>query len=480
MLARVGGLELSEEHAIWLEDVRKIPSEIAAEMGVRSSGKRIVFEYDGFRKFRTPDKMFWIEPAGAALRLWNERCLNEESSPETPLVITEGEFDACAWMTAGATHVVSVPNGGAGKPGEGDIVPSEDRQFAYLWDGTKLRPGLERFNKIILATDNDPAGLILRDELAIRLGRDKCWYVAYPDGCKDANDVLVKFDSDKLTDVLCDAKPIVPNRLVKFSEIPEAAQSIRYSSGWSGLDRHLMLVPPELVVVTGAPGSGKSQWTLAWCANLARLHGLRGAILQFEDRPDRNRSDLIAYASAWHGQERGGIQCSPREWVDRMFRAIPPSEDDGEDFTLDWLKTVIEEAARRHSCKWVLIDPWNEIEHVWKVNESETGYTNQALRELKKLSRRLKVTIIIVAHPSKSGGQHKNVDDTSMYDISGSAAWKNKADHGIIIFREDTRSTDTLVKIDKSKDFARMGVRGTVRMRFNPAVASFEFVGSES
>lgn len=483
MLAR---LELSETHARWLEDERKIPSEIAAEMGIRSSNDALVFEYPNngapmFRKFRTMDKRFWIEPAGVPLRLWNEHCLLDPCAPGVPLIVCEGEFDACSWAAAGATHVVSVPNGAVAKPGEGDIVPAEDRQFAYLWQDGKLRADLKPFRKIILATDSDQAGLVLRDELAIRLGRTRCWYLTYPEGCKDANDVLKKFGADALTDILDAARPIVPNRLVKFSDIPVRAEQKRYSSGWEGLDKHLVLVPPELVVVSGTPGSGKSQWALAWVANLARLHGLRGAILQFEDQPDRNRFDLLAYARSWRSQEKGGIHDEPEHWVDRMFKTIAPAEsDDGdEDFNLTWLRTAIEEAATRHGCKWVLIDPWNEIEHAWKINETETAYTNAALRDLKRLARRFQIAIIIVAHPSKGGGQ-KSVGDVTLYDVSGSNAWANKADHGVIIYRESKTAMETYVKVDKSKNHRLMGVPGTAVMQFVPNAATFTFLRTDT
>jgi twinkle protein len=482
MLAK---LQLSNEHATWLEEIRKIPCEIAAEVGVVSKGENLAFEYRQggaamFVKVRTEQKRFWIEPKGSALCLWNEDCLSEQS--EAPLIITEGEFDALSFMVAGAIRVVSVPNGAAGKPGEGDIVPAQDQQFAYLWEGGKLRRGLARAGKIILATDADVPGQILRDELAVRLGRSRCWFVSYPGGCKDANEVLVKFGADALTDVIADAKPIVPNRLVPFSAIPSRTELPRYSSGWSGLDNHLMIVPPELVVVTGTPGAGKSQWTLALCSNLARVHGLRGAILQFEDKPDRNRKDLIRYARSWKGQELGGIKEEPEAWVDRMFTTIAPAEDKDEDtdFNLDWLRATIEEAATRHGAKWVLVDPWNEVEHVWRVNETETGYTNQALRELKRLTRRYQIALIIVTHPSKMGGANKAVSEMSLYDISGSAAWKNKADHGIIISRETPTAIETHVKIDKSKDFKTMGHPGVVRMKFAPERASFDFVGAGS
>ena len=477
--------ELTVEHAEWLEQARKIPSEIAAEAGVISQRGAIGFVYrkngqPAFAKFRTLDKSkFWIEPAGITPCLWNLDCLAEASGKNETLIITEGELDALSWMAAGAPYVVSVPTGAPSKPGEGDIIPSKDGHFGYLWHGGKIHPDIAKFERVVLSTDSDTPGLVLRDELAIRIGRTKCWTVKYPANCKDANDVLKALGATELRKVLDKAIPIVPNRLVPFSEIPERATREKYSTGWSGLDAHLIITPPELMVITGVPGAGKSQWALALGANLARIHGLKGAILQFEDNPDRNRRDLMAYAKAWRTANKFPITDEPAVWVDKMFRSISPSEDadDEVEFNLDWLHAAIHEAACRHGAKWVLIDPWNEVEHVWKINETETAYTNQALRDLKRLARRYQIVLMVVTHPSK-GVEGKTIDEISLYSISGSAAWKNKADHGIVIYRENQTAQDTIVKIDKSKDWMTMGMPGSVMMRYAPESRSFEFIGT--
>lgn len=479
-------LELSMEHAEWLEEVRKIPSETAAEVGIVSSGKNLAFEFrkNGvciFRKIRTMDKKFWIEPAGSELSLFNEDCLSEPCSLDVPLIICEGELDVASWLAAGATRVVSVPNGAAGKVGEGDIDPSSDKQFSYLWEGKDLKPSLKKFNKIILAVDGDHAGLILRDELAIRLGRSRCYVVEYPTDCKDANDVLQKCGPDGpdvLMHMIDKAKPLVPDRLVPLMDIPSRGALRRYDSGWEALNAHLILIPPELVVVTGTPNAGKSQWTLSWLMNVARLHGLRGAILQFEDDPDRIQKDVSAYAKAWAADPRANIHpLSAEKWAERMFYSISPREDEDDDvsFDLAWLKTAIEEAALRHGCKWVLIDPWNEVEHLWKVNENETKYTNDALKEIKRIARRLQIAIIIVTHPTK-GVQGKSIEDMSLYDVSGSNAWNNKADHGIIIARDPDDDRITHVKISKSRRQEIMGKPGTVKMQFARERAGFSIV----
>jgi twinkle protein len=486
MLARH---QLSDEHAQWLEAERKIPSELAANLGVVSRGENLAFEYRqngvvSFAKIRREvlaegkrTKTYWIEPKGSALCLWNEDCLSDPS--DAPLIITEGEPDALSFLAAGATHVVSVPNGSPfDKPGIADINPADDRAFCYLWDGCKLKPGLQRFNKVILATDGDQKGRVLRDELAVRLGRSRCWYVEYPAGTKDANEVLVTHGAGALQRMIADAKPMVPSRLVPFSEIPSRADDKRFSAGWSEFDPHLMVVPPQLIVVTGKPNHGKTEWvTLGLCANLARLHCLKGAILQFEDNPERNRRALIRYAKAWAGQ-RFGVAGDPVEWFHRMFLSISPNEDlnEDQDFDLKWLQDTIEEAATRHACRWVLIDPWNEIEHLWGRQDTEATYLNRALKYIKRLARRFQIAIIIVAHPTKEGGKVPSVADASLYDINGGAVWNNKADLGVIVWADDVSSPDRWVKVAKSKDFIRFGQPGTVRMRFNAAHSTFSVI----
>lgn len=492
-------LELSIEHATWLEGVRKIPCEIAAEAGVVSVGTNLAFEYhrDGgcvFRKIRQEviadgevGKKFWIDPPPSqtgGLFLWNEPCLSEPCSAETPLIITEGEIDALSFMVAGATHVVSVPNGNTEKPSVGDINPLEDNQFKYLWDKASIRADIAKFNKIILATDNDKVGLILRDELAIRLGRPKCWYVTYPEGCKDANEVLKEYGADAVSDLIADAKPIVPSRLVSFSEIPSRADAKLYGTGWAQFDDHFRLVPPQLIVVTGKPNAGKSQWTLSLVANWARLYGLKGAILQFEDDPDRNRRDLLRYANSWKKHDNGDdkgvvITEEPKAWVDRMFRSISPNEDldEDRDYDLNWLRATIEEAVIRHGAKWVVIDPWNEIEHLWGRQDTEATYLNRALKMLKRIARRYQIALIIVTHPTKEGANKTSVQDVTLSDINGGQVWSNKADLGVVVWAEDVTQTARHIKVAKSKNFTRYGTPGVVRMEFVPASARYKCIG---
>jgi twinkle protein len=468
---------LSEAHALWLEQKRGLRPELCAKFGLISKGDEIGFPYNvngqsRYWKVRRTDKSAWrIHPAGQSLVPYNIDELSETNGRGQTLVITEGEFDSIAVAHCGH-YTISVPNGAPAKPGEGDINPLSDTGFAYLWVGGKLHPDIAKFDRIVLATDADGPGQVLAQELAIRIGRTKCYLPNYPDGCKDANDVLLVHGLEALGRTIRDARPLVPDKLIPFSEVELSSREMGLTSGWIGLDKHLRLTFPELVTITGTPGAGKSQWTLAWVANLARLHGIKVAIMQLEDSPARNKADLLAYAHHW----RTTVGDNAQAWVDQYFVCkVPPEADEDEDpVTLPWLRDAIEEAACRHGCKIVVIDPWNEVEHAWGRTQSETQYVNDALRELKRIARRYQIAIVIVAHPS-AAVKGKKLDELTLYDVAGSAAWRNKSDHGIIIYRED-EAEETAVKIAKCKDYKTMGTPGVVTMRFASPKATFEFV----
>lgn len=479
---------INDATARWLEDERKIPVEVASRCGVVTHEGWPTFEYrkDGrllYRKMRVErdgEKSFRRDRKEAETCLFLEEFLQTDPDLSAPLVISEGEIDALSFVTAGVSNVVSVPDGAQlGEVGTGKIDPLDDKAFGWLWDDNGLKPHLKQFERIVIATDNDRKGRILREELAVRFERWRCYYVLFPDGCKDANEVLVKHGPKAVADLIRTARPIVPNKLVSFGDVPDYGYGELYSSGFKGLDEGLKfnLVAPEFVVITGAPGSGKSEFAACLGANLANIHQLPGAILQFEDRSQRVRETLIRYAlNQVNGITNRG---EAREWVSKWFKTIEPEQNIAEevDYDFDWLKLTLREARVRHGCRWVILDPWNELEHVWDRSQSEAIYTNDAIRKLKRMARALGIILMVVVHPSKEGGRQQDITEKDLYGISGAAAWANKADHGIIVHRPDHAKNDVYVKIAKSKDHMVMGKPGIVRMQYDLAQSKYRYLG---
>lgn len=482
--------KLDARTAQWLETQRKIHPAIAALHGVVTVKGYPTFEYRDssgellYRKLRIHSKdgskTYRRDRKGVPAALFNLPSLSDPlPNDDTPLIIGEGELECLSWLTAGATHVTSVPDGAQRDTvGEGDIEPLKDTTYQWLWgDDGKLLPQLRKFKRIILATDDDQPGRVLREELAVRLGVGRCWKLGiFGDGCKDANDVLRERGADALMDLLASAEPMMPTDIIALPDVPVVQNRYSWPVGWSNLCDNLILTSPELMTITGEPGAGKSQFAFILMLEMARLYQLNGFVLQFEDHPSRMQKDAIAYAKAWNGRSNASPHCGedPEAWVRQRIYTMPPPPigDEEPEMTLEWVKRQIEAAVLQKGCKIVILDPWNECEHMWGNNETETQYTNRALRELKGWARRLSICLIIVAHPNKSV-QSKEIRDVSLYDISGSAAWNNKSDHGVILKRvtlddEANTMTDLVdIKISKCKDWSTMGRPGQAVLRFD-------------
>jgi hypothetical protein len=160
--------------------------------------------------------------------------------------------------------------------------------------------------------------------------------------------------------------------------------------------------------------------------------------------------------------ERHEIEAADK-WIDQWFSFIVPDED--EDADLGWALERCATAVLRYGAKVVVIDPWNEMDHVRPPDMSLTEYTGFAIKQFKKFAKKYGVHLIVVAHPSK---QKKNEDGTfnipSLYDISDSQHWFNKPDVGLVVHRENEDTT--IVRIAKSRYHDTIGKPGDVRFRF--------------
>jgi twinkle protein len=121
---------------------------------------------------------------GAPLGLWNEEALDRAAGGTW--VITEGEWDAITAEGLGWA-ASSVPNGANDKVSE-DVANA--KRYEFLWD---VKDKIAAVERVVIATDGDAAGICLRTDLIALFGPVKSFFVEYPDGCKDLNDVRVKY-----------------------------------------------------------------------------------------------------------------------------------------------------------------------------------------------------------------------------------------------------------------------------------------------
>jgi len=112
--------------------------------------------------------------------------LSFDEGEKREVIITEGEWDWLTWKQCGYNNVVSVPMG-APNPNAKEF----DKEFEYA-NNKYVQSFFHKDNVdlIIFSTDNDRPGRVLRNQLALIFGKERCKYVQYPIGYKDINDVF--------------------------------------------------------------------------------------------------------------------------------------------------------------------------------------------------------------------------------------------------------------------------------------------------
>ena len=383
-------------------------------------------------------------------------------------IICEGEIDALSFEQAGILCAVSVPEGGI-NPDAKNIT----QKLKYIDNNIHL---FDDCNDIYLCTDNDAVGRRLADELSRRFGRERCKIVKFPDGCKDANDILLKHGTSELINIIANAEPY-PIEGVKLAvSFTDSLLDIWHNGFQTGanttvypsFDSHFTFHTGQLTVVTGIPSHGKSNFIDNIIIELARNAGWKSAVFSPENPSVEiwliRLLEILTKKPFYSGSNRllpDDIVNYNKVINDYVFNILP---DDN--FQLDNVLSTAKMLIRRYGINILVIDPFNNIESSINKGESETSYIAKVLVKLRNFARKTGVHLILIAHPKKMnkiGNSNYNFDVPVLYDISGSANFYNIADNGITVYRrfnEDDASqsyTEIYIQKVKSKYIGKLG-----------------------
>jgi twinkle protein len=477
-------VELKTPHRDWL-DQRAIDPVLAEKFGLRTVRGQdadwlaVPYVERGEtvnHKYRVPEeKQRQRMDKDAPLALCNHDCLLDQSLDQTPLIITEGEWDMLATLTAGKRRVVSVPNG-APLQSSDDQELTDGARYAWFWRHEAL---LGKVRQVILAVDGDEAGKALAADLCRLFGPERCLFVEYPQDCKDPNDVAKFYGHTALVEMLDAAKPYPVKGLYELDDFPEQPAYTCYPTGLAELDALFQVVPRTFTVLTGYAGQGKTSFLMWLIAGLI-MRQVHVTVASFETdiKPvflRKLRAALLKSA------EYARHEPKELEWADGMIRrhlafiSHAPADDD-DALSIEDVLVLGRASVVRHGTRVLIVDPWNEVDHKRPDNETETDYTGRAIRMLKRFGKQNDVAVIVIAHPSKPfyGAGPKRMP--GLYDISGSANWANKADYGLVFQIKSREYWTTTIAATK----VRMGLPGkpgTTVIQFDPNTSSYAFAG---
>lgn len=249
----------------------------------------------------------------------------------------------------------------------------------------------------------------------------------------------------------CDKAGIARKRFGKVVRIKDIQHKIRdfftkgdqvqgLNPGWPTFRKHYRPAPGTLNIVTGMPGSGKSEFVDALMVNLSELHGIKWGIFSPENYPYEVHVQKIVekrVKKAFFRDMSFKEMCDATDWVHEHMRWAEPDEYN---ITQDALFKLADEMVEKDGITGMVIDPWNEMDVTTAQGETETNWIARYLAKWRRWSRKNKVITYIVAHPAKMQKEKRGKEWVwpvpTLYNISGSAHWYNKADNGITIHRE--------------------------------------------
>lgn len=425
----------------------------------QKNGKANTVQFNYYRdgellntKFRTGDKCFKLCQGAELLPYGID---NIKGCKEC--IITEGEMDALSFYECGRHDVVSVPNGA-------------NSNLEYLDD--YLEGYFDDKETIYIASDTDTKGVLLRDELLRRFGPERCRVLEYGEGCKDANEHLMKYGRESLLECIAAAPEIKAEGVFTVGDFEQSLDAL-FEQGWQrgvtigheNFDHLCSFETKRLCIVTGIPGSGKSEFIDEIAERLNIRYGWRFAYFSPENSPlAYHASKLIEKFTGKHFSKQSLTYGEYREvkaHLEQDFYFISPTDSYKVANILEKAKYLV----RRRGIKALVIDPYNRLESE-QGNRSETQYISELLDKLTNFAQRNDILVILMAHPTKQPRNKDGVIEApTLYDISGSANFFNKADFGLVVHRD--RAENTVQVLVQKVKFRHLGECGTALFKYN-------------
>lgn len=254
------------------------------------------------------------------------------------------------------------------------------------------------------------------------------------------------------------------------------------STGWPAIDQHYTVGARQWTVVTGVPGSGKSEWLDAMLVNLAEADpSWLFAVYSPENYPEVTHLVKLVEKRVRKPFSQGPTERMTRQeyadgaaWVMEHFFWL-----DTELRTPDELIATALSYGEQDRKMGIVLDPWNTLDHE-RRGMNETDYVSYILTSVTKLARGSNAHVWLVVHPTKiyKDRQTGTRPVPTPYDISGSAHWYNKADNIITVHRDQAEGLqDVEIHVQKVR-FKHIGKVGMSTLKYDRVTGRyFEFAG---
>jgi len=425
-----------------------------------------------FKKGRDKSKE-WCEEGCKPILFGMKQCVDFST-----LIITEGQIDSLSVAQAGFNNAVSVPTGARGFT----WFPN-----CYEW--------VKKFDTVIVFGDMEKGHMTLLDELLQRLP-NKVKAVRKEDymGEKDANDILRTFGAEAIADCVNNAQEPGIDYVIELADVSRKNDDdeLKIKTGFFELDEALRggIRCGQLFLLTGKTGEGKSTF-----ASQILAEALDQGINVFAYSGELDNED---FQDCLNSQLAGDDNMTSKENEFKKMDYVLDAET--EKRIKDWyrgrayiydnnritvkdrpkLLDIVRRVITRRGVQLVLIDNlMTAMEFVKNQNDLYLAQTN-FVAELKEIAQQYHVSIILIAHPRKTGKDQEDDKALTNDDVAGSSNIGNLADIVASYARAaDDKDYDSVFQLTKNRKTGKLR-KGKDSIHMNYSAKSKRITGERS
>lgn len=411
----------------------------------------------------------WRQEEGAKKVLYNQNVIGQDEE----LILTEGELKAVALHQMGFKNVVSLTGG--------------VQTFKPEW--TDL---LDKVDKIYLVMDSDGPGQKGAEDLAMRIGPEKCYNVAIDDA-KDIDEWFFdrKHTADEFRTLLAKAKRFDIENIVSVGDAVKSLYDEMLTTDidkiqglqtpWEPVNKLIKgFMPGDLIILSAPPKIGKTTWALQASMHIAKQNN---PVLFFcmEMSSKKLAKKMISNVGNIRDEDiepedlarlrYEAFRRMPIYMPSHVRRGLEPEE----------VINAIQLSCRRYGIKFVVFDNLHFlVRSVDKLRES----IGQVSQQFKLLAEELRIPIMLIVHPRKLNKSRAMTAD----DFKESSSIHADADQIIMLHRqrrlvekidaddEDDDSTDRALLDPETNvivDASRFTEGGKVSLWYEGALSKF-------
>lgn len=384
--------------------------------------------------------------------------IRPDAEPVSQLIITEGEKDRLTLMSCGFPYVLSIANGA-------QTNIDESHEAFEEW--------IAQVEEIIICGDTDRPGRgMVKALLNAYTARAKVVHLS--GNRKDISDVYADFGANEVRRIIQEAEDVAAQDIYDLHQHePDILEVMmgNYDKGYDvgmGMLTDRIFHPTSdggLIILTGIPNSGKTDFLNCMMAHLMFQRQKRVAFFSFEKPVKAKHVREIARVALGvedtASMDQTMEERDAREVNSKVISYLTQHMVDFDTKTRlpdsDYIIAMAERDMHKHGLDFLVIDPYVFIDMTEGGSRAtETEKVRLMLTKLQAWSRARRVWTIVVAHPRiqyKDG--HESFPPLDIYSIAGSAQWANLADFLFTVRRmnkpEEGKSY-TIVEMLKVRD----------------------------